>query len=436
MTMRSRRAYFDGSPQQAGVVLDHLCDLLACFRALRMTYHTSHWQARGASFYGDHLLFQRLYLGDDEEEDGPLDEQIDVLAEKIVGYFGSDAVSLPDQMARIAAYTDRWSLIGCPHERGLQAERDVQDLLSRTYDGIKAAGAMTLGLDDFLMAAANQHEENTYLLQQTKDGRPNRKAAARLPRDLEVRVTDNRGRDVGIWTALDFKENYGPSHEVFRAVSGLRKGQTWDSGDGWAFTRLASRKASTNTERYFYKATDGQWYVDNEDYAEDWETGEQIEGEMTTYGPFSSFSTAERWMDRNFANSGGYSKDDSGRQRPPRHAVKPRGRWASDAPTAEGEFYDNPKKKETREFAETGALTNIPEVVEQAEVLDELPVEEFKRELQEAEEAPPTPEEIADDSGGDTVGTLNRLVVDTEDPAVEGAVRMNKNRMARWLQEL
>ena len=70
MTMRPRRAFFDGSPHQAGVVLDHLCDLLACFQALRMTYHTSHWQARGASFYGDHLLFQRLYLGDDEEEEG------------------------------------------------------------------------------------------------------------------------------------------------------------------------------------------------------------------------------------------------------------------------------------------------------------------------------------------------------------------------------
>jgi predicted HicB family RNase H-like nuclease len=98
------------------------------------------------------------------------------------------------------------------------------------------------------------------------------------------------------------------------------------------------RLASTNTERNFYKATDGNWYVDNEDYNED-EDGDQIEGDMTTYGPFPSFDAAEKYMDRNFANSGSYTEDESGRMRPPRRPVSPRGssrtrRWGASRTTA------------------------------------------------------------------------------------------------------
>ena len=91
----------------------------------------------------------------------------------------------------------------------------------------------------------------------------------------------------------------------------------------------SSRAASTNTERVYYKATDGKWYVANEAYNEDPETGEQIEGEYTDYGPFPSFDAADKYMRRNFANSGGYHKDDRGKERPPRNPVAPRGRrWA------------------------------------------------------------------------------------------------------------
>ena len=89
--------------------------------------------------------------------------------------------------------------------------------------------------------------------------------------------------------------------------------------------RVALRHASTNTERDFYKASDGNWYVDNEDYDED-EDGEQIEGDTTSYGPFPSFEAADKYMSRNFANSGGSGEDDSGRQRPPRNPVSPRRR--------------------------------------------------------------------------------------------------------------
>jgi len=89
-----------------------------------------------------------------------------------------------------------------------------------------------------------------------------------------------------------------------------------------------SKKGSTNTERNFYKARDGQWYAENEEYDED-EDGEQIEGETTTWGPFPSFKAAESWINGNYGNAGGDSTDDSGRAAVPRDAVKPR-RWGSD----------------------------------------------------------------------------------------------------------
>jgi len=303
-------------------------------------------------------------------------EQVDGLAEKIVGYLGRDAVDLTYQMEDIRDFTSAWSQIGCHHRRGLQSETDLQATLKLAYNAITSTGLMTLGLDDWIMATANAHEENEYLLQQALTPVPGQKQA--------------------------------------------------------------SKQASTNTERYFYKATDGKWYVENEEYEEDWGTGEQIEGEMTHYGPFPSFDAAEKYMRRNFANSGSYSDDHSGRMKPPRNPVKPgRGRrlWGSDAPSEEHRFFDNPEKREVREFAQAGAISNSPEFAAEASEEDQLDVSEAKA-VAEAEAAPPTPEEIKEEPGGKTLSTLNRLVVESEDPDAAKAAEDNKARMAAWLREL
>ena len=374
MTRRGKSAYLNATPMQREVVRRYLCDVLACLRAQYLSYQTSHWQVVGQSFYGNHLLFARLYES--------VQAQVDGLAEKLVGYLGREVVGLDHQIKHIAAYTMRWSQIGCHHKRGLQSEADLQAALKRAYDGIKQVNAMTLGLDDWIMATANAHEENEYLLQQALTPVPGKKQA--------------------------------------------------------------SKKASTNTERYFYKATDGKWYVENESYEEDWDTGEQIEGEMTHYGPFPSFDAAEKYMDRNFANSGSYTEDDSGRQRPPRNPVKPgrsRRLWGSGAPSAEGYFFDNPEKREVREFADTGAISNDPSVALDAsreEQLDTSPA----MAVAEAEAAPPTPQDISEEPGAKAVSTLNRFVVESEDPEAEKAVPMNepnlesKKLMAAWIREI
>ena len=146
---------------------------------------------------------------------------------------------------------------------------------------------------------------------------------------------------------------------------------------------------------------------------------------MTHYGPFPSFDAAYKYMRRNFANSGGYSTDKSGRIKPPRNPVKPgRGRrlWGSGAPSAE-------------EFADTGAISNSPEVAAAASREDMLDIPEAEA-VAEAGDSPPTPVEIKDGVGGAALSTLNRLVVESEDPDAAKAAEVNRTRMAAWLKEL
>jgi hypothetical protein len=93
-----------------------------------------------------------------------------------------------------------------------------------------------------------------------------------------------------------------------------------------------------------------------------------------------------------------------------KHAVEDSG-----AGSQAGHFFDNPEKREVREFAESGAISNSPEVAmgaaEEGSV-DETPAMAAR----DAEEAPPTPEEIAQEPGGQAVSTLNRFLVQTEEP--------------------
>ena len=275
--MVEKNAYLDATPAQAATAEKLLRNILSVLRAQYFSYQTSHWQVKGSSFYGNHLLFQRLYES--------VQEQVDQLAEKMVGYFGTEAVSLVPQMKSVYVYCARWSQVDCNHKRGILSEEDLQFAVKSAYDGIKAVGAMTLGLDDWLMATANAHEENTYLLQQ---------ALAPIP------------------------------------------------------------------------------------------------GE---------------------------------------------GRSASGAPTAEGDFYDSPDKKNVLEFAQSGAISNSVEVTEKAYEEDQMSTPEPVA-IADAEKAPPLPVEVAQEPGGAELSTLNRYVLQSEDPKVDSAIKINeRERMARLLRE-
>jgi len=156
--------------RQKGVAVEMLQWLLGCLRAQYWSYQQAHWQVKGQSFYGDHLMFERLY----ESVQG----QTDVLAEKMVAAYGPDAVDGLDLGAKFESFIRRWSDTDCLHKRGLLSEQDFQQICERVYKQLKSMGEMSLGMDDFLMATANEHETNQYLLRQVLRSIDSAKTAA------------------------------------------------------------------------------------------------------------------------------------------------------------------------------------------------------------------------------------------------------------------
>lgn len=140
--------------------VDDLRQLLALLRAQLFVYQDAHWQVAGPQFYGDHLLFERLY--------NSVGEQIDTLAEKMVAMFGPSSVDAEMLVSLTMGWVRRWSPEKDFHRRGLLAEQECLVALERTYRRLREAKSLSLGMDDFLMATVNDHEQNLYLLQQTQ----------------------------------------------------------------------------------------------------------------------------------------------------------------------------------------------------------------------------------------------------------------------------
>lgn len=138
-----------------------LLQVLAILRALQWSHQTAHWKVRGEPFYGDHLLYQRLYEA--------VGEEIDTLAEKIVGMYGPGAItnlSVLSDTHRFIAEHARTGAGDSSYQCALQMEEHLQRALKVAYDELKASGELSLGMDDFLMATASAHETALYLLRQ------------------------------------------------------------------------------------------------------------------------------------------------------------------------------------------------------------------------------------------------------------------------------
>jgi starvation-inducible DNA-binding protein len=139
--------------------LELLREVFATLRALSWTFQTLHWQVKGSDFYELHLLFERLY--------GSMGDEIDTLAEKMVGYYGNDAVDVGDSIDRSCKWVKEWKGDD-PVDVAIKAEKHLQALLRHTYDHMNDKQELSLGLDDFLMGLASDHETHLYLLGQIK----------------------------------------------------------------------------------------------------------------------------------------------------------------------------------------------------------------------------------------------------------------------------
>lgn len=140
-----------------------LVHLLVIYKAVFHIHQTHHWLTSGPSYYGDHLLFQRLY-----EE---LDDLIDGIAERSIGLNGPivDPVDLAMRIGMVVKFIYPQDPNMDPSElaersrsvvlMGIQAIRVV-------IEHLKSKDLMTAGLDDLLPAHAGVFESHAYLTRQ------------------------------------------------------------------------------------------------------------------------------------------------------------------------------------------------------------------------------------------------------------------------------
>ncbi len=144
---------------------EEMLDYLACLRMAQLYHQHAHWVSKGLPYYGDHLLFERLY-------DNSISE-VDNFAERAVGLSGDEAVCpmsvIKMVYKKMADVLDGFDTTAHPDELiqyGLNVEKYLLISTKKLYEELKNNGKITMGLDDMLMEIYSAHETNVYLLQQ------------------------------------------------------------------------------------------------------------------------------------------------------------------------------------------------------------------------------------------------------------------------------
>lgn len=136
---------------------------IASLKAMILIHQHSHWTTRGAAFYSDHKLFERLY-------DSALAD-VDLAAEKFIGLFGDACLKYDMQAELLGKVLSKYSdHEGSPVEMSLTVEKDFLKFSQDAYKCFEEEGQLSLGLDDMIMSIASKREESVYLLQQTLQG--------------------------------------------------------------------------------------------------------------------------------------------------------------------------------------------------------------------------------------------------------------------------
>ena len=151
------------------VPYSQLSIILVGLRYLAIVHQTHHWTTKGDPFYGDHLLFEKLY--------NVVAEEIDGLAEKTVGLGSIDNVNLQLQVSQLARMVQTYGTSSTLPQasdlarRSLIAEVGFLRCVDHCVCSMKEQGLLTRGLDNFLAGVQDVHEGHCYLLKQrcTKD---------------------------------------------------------------------------------------------------------------------------------------------------------------------------------------------------------------------------------------------------------------------------
>jgi hypothetical protein len=294
-------------------------------------------------------------------------------------------------------------------------------MLRTAYEVIHQAGTMTLGLDDYLMSVANTHETNCYLLQQRIRDPKGSPGIEREPVNFEL--VGELGKTA---SRIGFNK-YNAPELVSQLLTVLKKEGLKDAENqirmkkipqlvekAWSTKDAADRLAVT----WFGRTADRPpklpiGTVVRHDFSRDTavvltEPRRVRIGDEYEWWVDIMRGRTEKNVNVNYLVPVGKSATDSG------------------AGGAEGHFFDNPERREVREFHDTGAVSNDPEAAAQAVENMEEHVDEVAAPSGDATspadaaaaavDAPPTPEEIREMPGDAAVSTLNRYIVETQEP--------------------
>lgn len=143
---------------QLSVVLVHL-------KFLSTLHENHHWTCMGDPFYGDHLLFSRLY--------DAVDAEIDPVAEKAVGLGCTSNVNphlIHSQVLKLLSNSGM-SQATIPQSsdlarKSLVAEMNFLKVIESCRSSLEECGLLTNGVDNMLQDIADKHEGHVYLLKQ------------------------------------------------------------------------------------------------------------------------------------------------------------------------------------------------------------------------------------------------------------------------------
>lgn len=133
---------------------------IATLRALSCYYQTAHWVSKGSQYYGDHLLFQRLY----EAASG----DIDGVGEKAMGITQDDvAVDLKTNIEMVSKILNNMDYE--PDSYFESAAKLERALIKLCCEAAKD-DSNSEGVKNMFAGLADKHEGHVYLLQQRVKG--------------------------------------------------------------------------------------------------------------------------------------------------------------------------------------------------------------------------------------------------------------------------
>ena len=133
---------------------------IASLKGMSLIHQHNHWTVKGESFYGNHLLFERIYKS--------ALENLDLAAEKFIGIFGLECLDYNLQTDFLNKVLEKYrDLDGSPVEMSLKIEEEFIKYSKYAYDCFEEEDKLTLGLDDMIMSIASDREESVYLLKQS-----------------------------------------------------------------------------------------------------------------------------------------------------------------------------------------------------------------------------------------------------------------------------